>query len=118
MAANESALKAKQVPTPESAMTAPAVAGPMMRALCTTTEFSETALTTRSGPTSSLTKLWRVGLSMALTEPRASTQAKTIHGATVLHSVSANSASAGSAISAWVTISTRRLGRRSATSPP
>ena len=33
-------------------------------------------------------------------------------------SVSANSASAGSAIAAWVAISSRRFGTRSATSPP
>ena len=32
--------------------------------------------------------------------------------------VSPHSASAGSAMSAWVTMSTRRLGRRSAISPP
>jgi hypothetical protein len=75
MAPNESALKAKHVPTPASAITAPAVAGPMMRALCTITEFSETALTTRSAPTSSTTKLWRVGLSTAVTDPRARTNA-------------------------------------------
>ena len=55
------------MPTPAKAMTAPAVAGPMIRALWTMTEFSETALTTRSAPTSSMTKLWRVGLSTALT---------------------------------------------------
>ena len=53
-----------------------------MRALWTMTEFSETALTTRSGPTSSMTKLWRVGLSIAMTVPRASTSAKTISGVT------------------------------------
>ena len=46
------------------------------------TEFSETALTTRSAPTSSMTKLWRVGLSTALTAPRAKTSAQTISGVT------------------------------------
>ena len=67
MATKDSALRAKHVLTPAKAMTAPALAGPMIRALWTTTEFSETALTTRSAPTSSMTKLWRVGLSTALT---------------------------------------------------
>ena len=67
MATKDSALRAKQVLTPAKAMTAPALAGPTIRALWTTTEFSETALTTRSAPTSSMTKLWRVGLSTALT---------------------------------------------------
>ena len=75
MATKESALSAKQVPTPAMAITAPAVAGPMIRALWTMTEFSETALTTRSAPTSSMTKLWRVGLSTALTAPRTRTSA-------------------------------------------
>ena len=118
IAANDSALSAKQVPTPASAMTAPAVAGPMIRALWTMTEFSETALTTRSAPTSSMTKLWRVGLSTALTAPRTKTSAHTISGVTVPPTVSAKSVSAGSAISACVTMSTRRFGRRSAISPP
>ena len=67
-------------PTPTKAMTAPALAGPTIRALWTMTEFSETALTTRSAPTSSMTKLWRVGLSIALTAPRAKTSAQTISG--------------------------------------
>ena len=75
MATKESALIAKHAPTPAKAITAPAVAGPMIRALCTMTEFSETALTTRSAPTSSMTKLWRVGLSTALTVPRTRTSA-------------------------------------------
>ena len=34
-----------------------------------------TALTTRSAPTISITKLWRVGLSTELTAPRAKTSA-------------------------------------------
>ena len=48
-------------------------AGPRMRELWTTTEFSATALTTRSGPTSSTTKAWRAGLSTASTQPRTNT---------------------------------------------
>ena len=44
-----------------------------MRAECTITEFSATALTTRSGPTISITNDWRAGLSIAFTVPRAST---------------------------------------------
>ena len=100
-------------------MTAPALAGPMIRALWTMTEFSETALTTRSAPTSSMTKLWRVGLSTALTAPRTKTSAQTIERRRPSPpTVSAKSVSAGSAMSAWVTMSTRRLGRRSASSPP
>ena len=118
MATKESALRAKQVLTPAKAMTAPALAGPTIRALWTMTEFSETALTTRSAPTSSMTKLWRVGLSTALTVPRTKTSAQTTSGVTDPPTVSAKSASAGRAMSAWVTMSTRRFGRRSASRPP
>ena len=49
------------------AITAAAAAGPAMRAVWTITQLSATALTIRSGPTSSITKAWRAGLSMALT---------------------------------------------------
>ena len=61
--------------TPASAISAPAAAGPMIRELWTITEFSDTALTTRSGPTISITNAWRAGLSTALTAPRVSTSA-------------------------------------------
>ena len=53
-----------------------------MRAVWTITEFSATALTTRSAPTSSITNAWRAGLSIALTVPRVSTTAQTIHTST------------------------------------
>ena len=75
MAPNESALIRKHGPTPSSAITAPAAAGPRMRAVWMITEFSATALTTLSSPTISIAKLWRAGLSSALTAPRASTSA-------------------------------------------
>ena len=109
----------KQAPTPNSAISAPAAAGPRMRAEWTTTEFSETALTTRSGPTISITKHWRAGLSSALTDaaheheredhPRLDARRAT---------VSANSASAGTPSADCVIVSRRRLGMRSASRPP
>ena len=98
IAPNESALSRKHGPTPSSAITAPAAAGPTIRALWTITELSATALTVRSGPTSSVTKLWRAGLSSALTAPRANTSANTIQTSTWPPIVSAHSVSAGSAI--------------------
>ena len=55
------------------AIRTPASAGPTMRADWTMTLLRLTALTTRSGPTISITKLCRVGLSTALTAPRAKT---------------------------------------------
>jgi len=100
------------------AISTPAIAGPTIRALCTITLFRLTALTTRSGPTISITKLWRVGLSMAFTTPRANTSANTIHGSTVPLAASAQSARAGTTIATWVTISSRRLSKRSASRPP
>ncbi len=47
------ALSAKQGPTPATAISTPASAGPTMRAVWTITLLSATALTIRSGPTSS-----------------------------------------------------------------
>ena len=63
------------MPTPSSAITTPANAGPRMREVWMITEFSATALTTFSGPTISIAKLWRAGLSTALTAPRTNTSA-------------------------------------------
>ncbi len=54
-----------------------------------------TALTTRSGPTISIAKLCRVGLSTALTVPRTKTSAKTIQGATAPLTVTAKQAERG-----------------------
>ena len=66
-----------------------------MRAQCTITLFRLTAFTTRSGPTISITKLWRVGLSIAFTAPRANTSANTIHGSTAPLAASAQSSQRG-----------------------
>ncbi len=118
IAPNDSALSRKHGPTPSSAITAPAAAGPTIRALWTITEFSATALTVRSGPTSSVTKLWRAGLSRALIAPRTNTSAKTIQTSTEPPTTSAHSASDGRAISACVTSSSLRLLMRSASTPP
>ena len=98
IAANVKASIRKQGATPRVAIRAPAAAGPTIRAPWTRTLLSPTALTTRSAPTISITKLWRVGLSTALTAPRMKTRPKTIHGSTVPPAVSAHSKSAGTAI--------------------
>jgi hypothetical protein len=66
-----SVLSAKQGTTPTVAIMIPARAGPSTRAVWTSTLLRLTALTTRSAPTSSITKLCRVGLSIASTAPRA-----------------------------------------------
>ena len=96
----------------------PASAGPTSRAEWIRTLLRLTALTTRSGPTISIAKLCRVGLSTELTVPRTKTSAKTINGVTTPAAVTANRARAGIAISAWVSISRRRFEKRSASRPP
>ena len=118
IAAKVSELRAKQGPTPAIAMTRAASAGPTRRAEWISTLLRLTALTTRSGPTISIAKLCRVGLSIALTEPRTKTSASTIHASTAPAETIAKRARAGNTISAWVTISNRRLSKRSASSPP
>ena len=80
IAPKEIALIRKAVETPSVAITTPASAGPTMRADCTIALFSPIAFTIRERPTSSTTKLCRVGLSTAFTAPRANTTAKTIQG--------------------------------------
>ena len=111
-------MTAKHAETPNSAISAPAAAGPRMRAVCTTTEFSATALTTRSAPTISATNACRAGLSIAVTMPRVSTSANTIQVSTEPPAVRPHSAKAGSAISSWVTVRSVRLSNRSASTPP
>ncbi len=112
------ALIAKQGSTPTVAIRMPAIPGPAIRATWIRTLLRLTALTTRSAPTISIAKLWRVGLSTAFTVPRAKTIAKTISGVTTPVTVTVKRTSAGSAIIAWVMISRRRLEKRSASSPP
>ena len=97
-------------------MRIPAPAGPRMRAEWMIALSRLTALTTRSGPTISIVKLCRVGLSTAFTEPRTKTSAFT--SATSPLTVMPQRTRAGTAISICVTISRFRLGKRSASKPP
>ena len=87
-----------------------------MRAEWIRTLFRPTALTTRSAPTISIAKLWRVGLSTALTVPRAKTRAKTIHGSTTPARRQRPQRQGGERHRAWVTMSRERFGKRSASS--
>ena len=54
---------------PTTAISTPATAGPMTRALLKLALFSPTALATRSGPTISLTNACLAGMSKAVTQP-------------------------------------------------
>ncbi len=58
------------MPMPTLEMTSPPMAGPMARAAFTTTLFKVTALVISLGPTISRTKVWRLGLSTAVTSPK------------------------------------------------
>ena len=118
IAANVNALIRKHGATPTVAIRIPALAGPRIRAEWIRTLLRPTALTTRSAPTISITKLCRVGLSTELTAPRTKTRANTIHGSIAPPAVRPHSASAGAAIVAWVTMSSERFGQRSASTPP
>ena len=81
IARNEKALTRKQGAIPTSAMIVPASAGPRMREQCTTTRVQRDRVDARGpSPTISTTNDCRDGLSIASTEPRTSTSARTIHG--------------------------------------
>ena len=55
---------------PTVAIITPAIAGPTARAALTTTLLRVTALLMSSGPTISITNVWRLGLSSAVTVPK------------------------------------------------
>jgi hypothetical protein len=112
------ALTRKHGSTPQRRISPPAIAGPITREAWTRTLLRLTALTTRSGPTISMTKLWRAGFSIEFAVPRMKTRAKTIHGATTPVTVTAKRVSAGTAIASWVIVIRRRFGMRSASTPP
>ncbi len=103
---------------PTEAMSTPAMAGPTMRAPFMTTLLRVTALVRRSGPTISNTKVWRAGMSKALTMPRASANAKTIQRRTDPVSTISPSTAARTPETAWVANRKWRLSTRSATTPP
>ena len=118
IAAKLSAFRPKQGATPQRAMITPAIAGPTIRAEWTSTELRLTALTTRSGPTISITNACRAGLSTARTSPRRAITANTIQASTAPRAVRANRTVAGTAIPVWEIISSLRLSKRSASAPP
>ena len=76
------------------------------------------ALASWAGPTISLAKDCRVGLSTAVTSPRAKATTYTCQAVTTWVRVSAASTPAITASADWVTSSTPRLGQRSAIMPP
>ncbi len=113
-AANEAALIRNTHPDPTQAMTAPATAGPTIRAALKEVEFSATAFDRSASPTSSDTKVWRAGASNAEAQPSRNANTQTCHNCTTPATVSRPSASASAPMAAWVPISSRRRSRRSA----
>jgi hypothetical protein len=80
-------------------------------------EFSETAFERCPGGTSSETKLWRIGASMAFTVPSRRANTHTIQSCATSVSTSRPRARPSSAIVPWVSISMRRRSNRSAMRP-
>ncbi len=69
-AAKLAALIRNTGPVPTQAISKPAMAGPVSRAVLNEAEFNATALEMLSCPTSSETNAWRDGASMAPAIPR------------------------------------------------
>jgi hypothetical protein len=87
----------------------PASAGPTSRAPLKIVELRLTALARRVGPTISETNACRTGASTAATAPRPPASAKTCQRATAPVATRTASTSASTPMSAWVTMSIRRL---------
>jgi hypothetical protein len=114
---NDSAFRRKAMATPKRAMRSPATTGPTMRAVLNAAEFSATALTMSSLPTSSATKDCRVGMSSVFTQPRMVASTHTCQYSTWPKRTSSPRVRASEAMPIWVARSTRRLGSRSARAP-
>ena len=100
------------------AISMPATAGPTIREALTITLFRPTALARSSAPTISMAKLCRAGLSNTLMRPMASASAHTIQSWTTPVATTSHMASACTMNTRWVAMSTWRLSKRSAITPP
>ena len=96
----------------------PAIAGPTIRAVLKTAEFSATALATSLRPTISTTNDWRVGMSTALVIPSSSARTMICQTSTRPVAVSPNRTNARIICTTCVTIRVGRLGSASAMRPP
>ncbi len=114
----EAALRRNTGPVPAAATVRPAMAGPRVRAMLNWAEFRLTAAGTRSRATSSEMKALRAGVSMAVAVPRANARAYTEGRFTASVTVRTPSSSDCTAMAVCVISSSRRLGKRSARTPP
>src|SRR6266478_1405998 len=103
--------------TPKAAIRRPPMLGPTMRAPLKEAEFSDTALLRSERPTISATKDCRAGLSSTLASPTPVASTATCQYCTWPEATSAARARAWQPSTVWVTIRSRRLGRRSARAP-
>ena len=104
-------------PVPTATMSTPATAGPIMRAPLKDAAFSATAFEAFSRVTTSETKACRAGLSNAVTTPSASAKPYMIGSVIMPVRIMTPSAIASSSRMPWVTISSLRRSKRSATQP-
>ena len=105
-------------PDPKAAITRPATAGPTMRAAWKVAELRPIAFGSRSRPTTSETNAWRDGLSKAVPRPKANAITYTMGVVATPVMARMPNVAAQMANQAWVILSTTRLSKRSATSPP
>ena len=96
----------------------PATAGPITRAVLTSTEFRLTALRRCSGPTISSMNDWRAGFSNALFRPSSAANTAISQTWTTPATVSTPRISAWTPIALWSAIISLSLSTRSATTPP
>ena len=117
-APNDTALSAKQMPSPTSAISTPAIVGPMMRAMLNIIELSEIAWRRSSRPTMSSVMDWRDGMSKELIRPMVSARQMISQTCTVPVSVSTARTAACSIAALCVKSRNFRRSTRSATMPP
>src|SRR6266851_3002107 len=110
-------LATKAGATPKAPIRSPPMLGPTMRAPLNEAEFSDTALLRSERPTISATKDCRAGLSSTLASPTPVASTATCQYCTWPEATSAARARAWQPSTVWVTIRSRRLGRRSARAP-
>src|SRR5260370_1295803 len=110
-------LATKAGATPKAPIRSPPMLGPTMRAPLKDAEFSDTALLRSERPTLSATKDCRAGLSSTLASPTPVASTATCQYCTWPEATSAARARAWQPSTVWVTIRSRRLGRRSARAP-
>src|ERR1035437_6999443 len=108
----------KQVPSPTTASSTPAMAGPTTRAALNVAELSEMALMRSSLLVIWITSAWRPGMSKALITPSAPASTSNCQTWTRPVRVSAASTKACTIDRVWVTMTTFWRGKRSAAMPP